>query len=186
MTDPYQPHQPYDPNQPQQPYSDPYGAQQPGSPAAPYGSQPPGSPGPSYGSQPGSPAAPYSGQPYTGQPYSGQEYGSQPYGGQYSTPQYGAQGYGSPQYPTTGYPAQSSSTNVMAILSLVFAFVFAPVGIVLGHIAKKQIKERGEQGSGLATAGLVLSYIFTGVTLAFCCIGVIAAIASGDGSGTTY
>ena len=185
MTDPYQPHQPYDPNQPQQPYSDPYGTQQPGSPAAPYGSQP-GSPGPSYGSQPGSPASPYSGQPYTGQPYSGQEYGSQPYGGQYSTPQYGAQGYGASQYPAGGYPPQSSSTNVMAILSLVFAFVFAPVGIVLGHIAKKQIKERGEQGSGLATAGLVLSYIFTGLTLVFCCIGVIAAIASGGDSGTTY
>lgn len=184
MTDPYQPQQPYDPNQPQQPYSDPYGAQQPGS-GAPYGSQP-GSPGPSYGSQPGSPASPYSGQPYTGQPYSGQEYGGQqPYGGQYSTPQYGAQGYGTPQYAAGGYPPQSSSTNVMAILALVFAFVFAPVGIVLGHIAKKQIKERGEQGSGLATAGLVLSYIFTGLTLAFCCIGVIAAIASGDGS-TTY
>ncbi|RZU72886.1 uncharacterized protein DUF4190 [Micromonospora kangleipakensis] len=52
-------------------------------------------------------------------------------------------------------------TNVMAILSLVFAFVFSPVGIVLGHIAKKQIHRTGEQGSGLATAGLVLSYIFT-------------------------
>jgi Domain of unknown function (DUF4190) len=185
MTDPYQPQQPYDPNKPQQPYSDPYGTPQPGSPAAPYGSQP-GSPGPSYGNQPGSPATPYSGQPYTGQPYSGQEYGGQPYGGQYSTPQYGAQGYGAAQYPTSGYGApQSSSTNVMAILSLVFAFVFAPVGIVLGHIAKKQIKERGEQGSGLATAGLVLSYIFTGLTLAFCCIGVIAAIAT-DGSNSTY
>lgn len=181
MTDPYQPQQPNDPNQPQQPYSDPYGTPQPGSPGPSYGSQPPGSPGPSYGSQPGSPAAPYSGQPYTGQPYSGQEYGGQqPYGGQYSTPQYGANPY-QPNYP----PPQSSNTNVMAILSLVFAFVFAPVGIVLGHIAKKQIKERGEQGSGLATAGLVLSYIFTGLSLAFCCIGIIAAIAT-DGSSTSY
>ena len=180
MTDPYQPQQPYDPNQPQQPYSDPYGTSQPGSPGPSYGQ--PGSPGPSYGGQPGSPAAPYSGQPYQGQ-----EYGGQPYGGQYSQPQYGAQGYGAAQYPTSGYGApQSSSTNVMAILSLVFAFVFSPVGIVFGHIAKKQIKERGEQGAGLATAGLVLSYIFTGLTLAFCCIGVIAAIASGGDSGTTY
>ncbi|GAA4695808.1 DUF4190 domain-containing protein [Phytohabitans rumicis] len=167
MTDPYQPQQPYDPNAqqpPQQPYSDPYAApQQPGSPAAPYG-------------QPGSPAAPYSGQPYTGQPYTGQEYGGQQYYGQYP---------GQQQYPAGGY-AQTPGTNVMAILSLVFAFVFAPVGIVLGHIAKKQIKERGEQGGGLATAGLVLSYIFTGLTAAFCCIGIIAAIASGGDSGSTY
>ena len=48
----------------------------------------------------------------------------------------------------------------MSILSLVFAFVFAPLGIVFGHIAKKQIRRTGEGGSGLATAGLVLGYIF--------------------------
>ncbi|MGK5737926.1 DUF4190 domain-containing protein [Micromonospora sp. URMC 103] len=56
---------------------------------------------------------------------------------------------------------QVAGTNVMAILSLVFAFVFSPAGIVLGHIAKKQIQRTGEQGGGIATAGLVLSYIFT-------------------------
>ncbi|MGC5017079.1 DUF4190 domain-containing protein [Micromonospora sp. DT47] len=61
--------------------------------------------------------------------------------------------------PATG--GQVRGTNVMAILSLVFAFVFSPVGIVFGHIAKKQIRRTGEQGNGLATAGLVLSYIFT-------------------------
>ena len=55
---------------------------------------------------------------------------------------------------------QVRGTNVMSILSLVFAFVFAPLGIVFGHIAKKQIRRTGEGGSGLATAGLVLGYIF--------------------------
>jgi hypothetical protein len=57
-------------------------------------------------------------------------------------------------------PQQERGTNVMSILSLVFAFVFAPLGIVFGHIAKKQIRRTGEGGSGLATAGLVLGYIF--------------------------
>lgn len=66
----------------------------------------------------------------------------------------------------------------MAILSLVFAFVFAPVGIVLGHIAKKQLKQTGEQGDGLATAGLVLSYVFTGLAVLACCGAAIAAVAS--------
>ena len=61
-----------------------------------------------------------------------------------------------------GPPApQTRGTNVMAILSLVFAFVFAPLGIVFGHIAKNQIRRTGEAGSGLATAGLVIGYIFT-------------------------
>jgi hypothetical protein len=171
MTDPYQPH---DPNaQPQQPYSDPYGAQ-PGSPAAPYG-------------QPGSPAAPQSGQPYTGQPYSGQshpgqsypgqEYGGQEYGGQ----QYTGQQYGGQPYPSGAY-GQAPGTNTMAILSLVFAFVFSPVGIVFGHIAKKQINERGEQGGGLATAGLVLSYVFTGLGVLVCCGGLLIGILADTGS----
>jgi hypothetical protein len=65
----------------------------------------------------------------------------------------------------------------MAILALVLAFVFWPAGIVCGHIAKKQIAERGEEGSGLATAGLVLSYIFGGITVLCCGLGVIGAIA---------
>jgi undecaprenyl-diphosphatase len=53
----------------------------------------------------------------------------------------------------------------MAVLSLVFAFVFAPLGAVFGHLAKKQIKERGESGDGLATAGLAVSYFFIGLGL---------------------
>ncbi|WP_435821590.1 DUF4190 domain-containing protein [Micromonospora musae] len=82
----------------------------------------------------------------------------------------------------TSAAPQVAGTNVMAILSLIFAFVFAPVGIVLGHVAKKQIRQTGEQGDGLATAGLVLSYIFTiaGV-LAFVLV-VIAAMSTGASS----
>jgi len=41
--------------------------------------------------------------------------------------------------------------------------VLAPVGIVLGHISLAQIKRTGEQGRGLAIAGLVIGYIFTGL-----------------------
>jgi hypothetical protein len=72
----------------------------------------------------------------------------------------------------------------MAILSLVFAFVFAPVGIVLGHLARRQIRQTGEQGSGLATAGLVLSYIFTGLYLIGCCAWVALVVWAGADSGT--
>jgi hypothetical protein len=75
-------------------------------------------------------------------------------------------------------------TNVMAILSLVFAFVFSPVGIVLGHIAKKQIRQTGEQGSGLATAGLVLSYIFTILGILWIVFVIILAANSGTSTGS--
>jgi peptidyl-prolyl cis-trans isomerase B (cyclophilin B) len=59
-----------------------------------------------------------------------------------------------------GYP-QPQPTNTMAIVSLVCAFVFAPAGIVFGHISLSQIKRTGEEGRGLAIAGLVISYVFT-------------------------
>ncbi|GAB3797636.1 hypothetical protein GCM10027605_07970 [Micromonospora zhanjiangensis] len=64
---------------------------------------------------------------------------------------------------------------MLAILSLVFAFVFAPAGIVLGHLAKKQIRERHEPGEQVAQWGLVLSYIFTALYLIGCCawIGIV-------------
>jgi hypothetical protein len=37
------------------------------------------------------------------------------------------------------------------------------VGVITGHIAKAQIRERGESGEGMATTGLILGY--TGLIL---------------------
>jgi hypothetical protein len=178
-----------DPYQPQQPYGQPY------DPTVPYTPEPPASGQPAYGQptygqptsgQPGTYGQPTSGQPGTyGQPTSGQPggygqpgYGQQPYGAQ---PGYGPPGYGQPGYP---YAPPVATTNTMAILALVFAFVFAPAAIVLGHVAKKQIRQSGEQGSGLATAGLWLGYIFTGI-FALYCAGVIVAIIIGAANGSS-
>jgi hypothetical protein len=76
----------------------------------------------------------------------------------------------------------------MAILALVFAFIFSPAAIVLGHIAKKQIRQTGEQGEGLATAGLWLGYIFTGLYVAFCALWLILAAVGiwGAGNSSSY
>ena len=45
------------------------------------------------------------------------------------------------------------------------AFVFAPLGILFGHISLSQIKKTGEEGRGLAIAGLVISYVITALTV---------------------
>lgn len=67
-----------------------------------------------------------------------------------------------PPPPGYGYGApQPQRTNTMAILGLVFAFVFAPLGIVFSAMGLKQTKQRGEGGRGLALAGMILSVIFT-------------------------
>jgi peptidyl-prolyl cis-trans isomerase B (cyclophilin B) len=63
-----------------------------------------------------------------------------------------------------GYP-QPQPTNTLAIASLVCAFLFAPLGILFGHISLSQIKKTGEDGRGLAIAGLVISYLITVFTI---------------------
>jgi Domain of unknown function (DUF4190) len=85
---------------------------------------------------------------YPPDPYQQQPYGQQPY-----------QPY---------QPPAATGTNTMAILSLIFAFVFWPLGIVFGHIGRGQIRRSGESGAGLATAGLVISYIFGVLTIIGC------------------
>ena len=66
---------------------------------------------------------------------------------------WGQQQWGQPTYPPPGQygPPAGGGTNVLAILSLVLAFVFAPAGVVLGHLAKRQIRRTGEAGDQLAT-----------------------------------
>lgn len=115
------------------------------------------------------PPDPY-GQPSAGQPSAGQPPAGPPPG-----PPGGGYGYSPPP----------RGTNTMAILALVFAFVFSPLGIVFGHLSKKQIRQTGEQGEGLATAGLVLGYIFTGLYLLGCCIWLVVVIGLFGASTTT-
>lgn len=56
-------------------------------------------------------------------------------------------------------------TNGMAIASLVCAFLFAPLAILFGHLSLSQIKRSGEDGRGMAVAGLVIGYVLTVATV---------------------
>ena len=74
--------------------------------------------------------------------------------------------------------------NPLAIASLACGlaqFVFGPVAtipaIVLGHVARSQIKRTGEQGAGLALAGLILGWVVVSLVLVVIVVGL--AIAAG-------
>ncbi len=69
--------------------------------------------------------------------------------------------------PVAGNPR----TNTLALASIPTGLLLPPVGIALGHIARKRIKQTGEQGAQFALIGLVLGY-FT--LLAGLTYGVIA------------
>ena len=113
--------------------------------------------------------SPY-GQPTYGQSAYGQPgYGQQAYGQPaYGQPGYGQQPYGQPAYGQPGYPAAGQSTNGLAIASLVSSIVgifccgvLSIVGLVLGVIAKRQIRDSNgtQSGDGMATAGIIIGGI---------------------------
>jgi eukaryotic-like serine/threonine-protein kinase len=71
---------------------------------------------------------------------------------------------GRPDVPQQGRAPHSappgSETNTLATLSVVFAFVFAPAGAVLGHLGLAQIGRTGQGGRDRALVGVTLSYVF--------------------------
>lgn len=85
------------------------------------------------------------GDPFGGAPF-GQPYGQAPYGG--------------PPMVPAAPPPPSAEVNTFATLSVVFAFLFAPAGAVLGHLGLSQIKRTGQRGRDRALIGVVLSYTF--------------------------
>jgi len=89
--------------------------------------------------------------------------------------------------PPVPYPLPATAqppTNGMAIASLVCGLgqvIGGPIAgvaaIVLGHQARRRIRFTGEQGNGLATAGLVLGYIGVGVVLLAVLLVLVAGVA---------
>lgn len=96
-----------------------------------------------------------------------------------------------PQCIARGVPYQTStSTNTLALLSLIFGIVsiptslcygcgiiFAIVAIVTGFIARSQIKQSagGQTGDGLALGGLIIGAIVTVLAIlgVLCYLGVV-------------
>jgi len=105
--------------------------------------------------QPGwsDPNQPYPPEPTTAPAY---PYQQQPYpGGPYGQPMYA--------------PPMNPATNGLAIASLVCAVLgLGPVAAILGHVARKQIRQTGEQGDGMALAGIIIGWIYTGLFVCIC------------------
>lgn len=62
--------------------------------------------------------------------------------------------------------------NTLATLSVVFAFVFAPAGAILGHLALTQIGRTGQAGRDRALVGITLSYVAIVVAVVMLVVGV--------------
>ncbi|ANJ27840.1 hypothetical protein ATC03_15105 [Agromyces aureus] len=152
-----------DPNVPSSPSGD-----TPDIPTAPAAPVPPAPPAPPvYSTPPAAPPAP-----------SVPAYGTTAPAYDASAPAYGA--------PT---PAK---TNVLAIVSLVaslvgfFTGIGFLVGIVCGHIGISQIKKTGEQGRGMAVAGLVIGYIGLVLSIILTIVFIVLFAIAASYGGSTY
>jgi hypothetical protein len=98
-------------------------------------------------------------------------------GASYGTPSGHPHTYG---YAHQAYPYQPQQrTNGLAIASMVLSIsggvllfcvyflggVPGAVGAILGHVARKKVRERGEAGDGMALAGIIVGWIVTGLAL---------------------
>jgi hypothetical protein len=86
--------------------------------------------------------------------------------------------------PYTGTPDPTQRTNVLAIIALILGIVIPIGGIICGPIALGQIKRTGENGRGLALAGLIIGIAFTLIGL-IAIIAYIALIAAAVNAGYT-
>src|SRR6476646_5820248 len=117
----------------------------------------------------------YRGDPQVPPPPGQPGYGPPPGWGQ---PAYGPPpGYGPPPHYPPMYPRP---TNTMAILALVLAFVFAPAGLILGIVARKQIRQTGGEGDGLALAGIIVGGIFTALFALMIVFFIVAVSTAGS------
>ncbi|MDO3239940.1 sensor domain-containing protein [Mycolicibacterium fortuitum] len=98
----------------------------------------------------------------TQDPFGGSPFGQYP-PGQYPSP--GQPPFGGPPMVPAGPPPRDEA-NTLATLSVVFAFLFAPAGAVLGHLGLSQIKRTGQRGRDRALVGLTVSYTLIVVAVA--------------------
>jgi hypothetical protein len=102
--------------------------------------------------------------------------------------------YGAPPHEAAGWYAQGGygyprpqDTNGFAIASLVcsllgilFLVIGPTLGFVFGVIGLRQVPRLGQRGRGLAIAGMTIGI----VVLLLDVIGIIAAVATGSGTGS--
>lgn len=151
----------------------------------------------------GEPTAPrYSSSPFTSAPHTTSPFGEvapgaagapAPYAA--TPPPYGAvtAPYGAAPVPHDPYaggypdPRYIRRTNGLATVSLILSLaglvtygMTSVVGVILGHIARSQIKHSGEAGAGLALGGLISGYCIIGLMGVLMVVSVLISFATGS------
>ena len=128
------------------------------------------------GTPPADPYAAAASNPYQtpANPYAATPAGYPGYSYPAATPGYSyplsTYGYGTPQRKTNGLAIGSLVTGIAA-LPFVFCYgvggiIIGAVGAILGHVARRQIRDRAEEGNGMALTGIICGWIAVALGIA--------------------
>ncbi len=100
--------------------------------------------------------------------------------------QYGYSPYGPPQRPTDGMAIAALVVSCMSVVTMCGYGVGGLVGVVgaiLGHVARRRIRQSGAQGDGMALAGIIVGWITTVIGLLSIAFLIVLFTTHGFGSG---
>lgn len=109
---------------------------------------------------PNQPNQPYSDPGYGG--YQGYPASATPASPGYG---YGYGGYAQPPMPVRQTNGLAIASMVVSLASILLCGWPAIVGAIMGHIARRQIRERGEEGDGMALTGVIVGWIVFGLSV---------------------
>jgi hypothetical protein len=67
--------------------------------------------------------------------------------------------------PTVGYTPRRPTTNIFAVLGLAFGLGGGILGVIFGFIALSQIRRTGDEGIGMAVAGIICGSLWIVITI---------------------
>jgi hypothetical protein len=98
-------------------------------------------------------------------------------------------GYVAGGYPPQFYvqPRKTNGLALAAMITSICSVVMCPlvgiVGAIMGHKARAQVRQTGEEGEGFALAGIIVGWISFGFLVVILLIyGIIIAIAAANGA----
>jgi hypothetical protein len=83
-------------------------------------------------------------------------------------------GYYGPPAPQTSN-GMAIASMVLGIAGLVSCGLSGVVGLVLGYVARRQIREGNGTGGGMALAGIILGWVWTGLIALYLVIVFVGA-----------
>jgi heme A synthase len=74
------------------------------------------------------------------------------------------------------FTSQPAPVRAVDVIALVCAFVIAPVGLILGLIARSSAREQGMAPNVVSTSAVVIGAVITGIGALFMLLPVLGAL----------